>query len=317
MTTQLISRFGTGFLRTEIYRHGDAHLWVRRPGPHRGRPFRHVSPQAGTAIAAVPTGPVVWRLPQESGGEIRLYRAPGETSAANLAIGSSGDPEWERLRRVLCNTGRALRAVHIGVSGELAAEPPPGPSRLARWLRSGRGPGGAVRFHETARRRLGSRRWERALSWCEPHSGATRFLHGAPSLGCLVLGPVTGNAALLCGEELARGPAESDVGWLLGELVELRLIGETVPALRRLSEQAEGAAAALLRGYDAPLDTGLLGRVAVTRVFTHAHDFAAYVGWADELTNYADHLVRLIDEQGGPAVPADDRQLLKSGSGDN
>lgn len=317
MTTQLISRFGTGFLRTEIYRHGDAHLWVRRAGPHRDRPFHHMSPRAGTAIAAVPTGPVDWRLPEESGGEIRLYRAPGETSAANLAIGSSGDPEWERLRRVLCNTGRALRAVHIGVSGELAAEPPPGPSRLARWLRSGRGPGGAVRFHETARRRLGSRRWERALSWCEPHPDATRFLHGAPSLGCLVLGPVTGNAALLSGEELARGPAESDVGWLLGELVELRLIGETVPALRRLSEQAEAAAAALLRGYDAPLDTGLLGRVATTRVFTHAHDFAAYVGWADELANYADYLVRLVDEQGGPAVPAGDRQLLKSGSGDN
>ncbi|MBB2744751.1 UNVERIFIED_ORG: hypothetical protein FHR35_004600 [Microbispora rosea subsp. rosea] len=316
MTPQLVSRFGTGFLRTEIYRHGDAHLWVRRPGPQRGRPFHPVSPRVSKAVAAVPTGPVVWRLPEES-GEIRRYRAPGETSAANLALGTSGDPEWERLRRVLCNTGRALRAVHIGVSGELATEPPPGPSRLARWLRSGRGPGGAGRFHETARLRLGSRRWERALSWCEPHPGATRFLHGAPSLGCIVVGPVTGNAALLAGEELARGPAESDVGWLLGELLELRLIGETVPGLKRLSEQAGAAAAALLCGYDAPLDAGLLGRVAAVRVFTHAHDFAAYVGWADELTTYADHLVRLIDEQGGPAVPADHRQLLESGPGDN
>ncbi|WP_349345454.1 hypothetical protein [Streptomyces rapamycinicus] len=111
--------------------------------------------------------------------------------------------------------------------------------------------------------------------------------------------------ALLIGEELARGPAEYDVGWLLGELAELRLLALARTGDDQSVSACEEAARHLLRGYGGDhLDPVPLGRVAALRVLTHAHDYAAYVAWTAELSDYLDVIAALLDAEGAPAVPA-------------
>jgi hypothetical protein len=296
--TGLVARFATGYLETEIYRDRGAYLWVRRAGPDRDEPFRAVSPRIAEAIAAVPTGPVAWCLP-ESDSPVRRYRAPGARPVADIALTQESPAVSERLYGMLRNTGRALRAVHDALTPEPTAEPPPGPSRLATWMAGGLGSAAAARLREAALRRLGDRRWERVRSWNKTNGSADRFLHGAPGLGGIVPGRDLDAGVLLSGEELARGPAELDVGWLLGDLAELRALGTAIPALAWMSDRATAGTSAVLDGYGPGLDPAALGRVATQRVFTHVHDFAAFVGWQDQLLVYLDLLAGLIDDQDG------------------
>lgn len=117
-------------------------------------------------------------------------------------------------------------------------------------------------------------------------------MHGAPSTASLV--PArhhSGMGHLLIGEDLAVGPAEFDVGWPVGELVELR---------ERAARRGDASAAerhgalidAFLSGYPRRVAGAAVGRVAALRFLTHLHDFAAYVGWHDtlpaDLTTVAD-----------------------------
>jgi hypothetical protein len=92
---------------------------------------------------------------------------------------------------------------------------------------------------------------------------------------------------------VAVGPPEYDVAWLLGELRELRLLHFTAEEQRAACGVAETA---LLDGYGtAGLDFPALRRLTAVRVATHAHDYAAYVGWTDQLVRYADAVALLVD----------------------
>jgi hypothetical protein len=127
------------------------------------------------------------------------------------------------------------------------------------------------------------------------------LLHGAPSLGLIVPSVSPGNCALLSGEDLARGPAAFDLGWLLGELAEMR--ATNVRGIGGLPDDRSGPLArALLDGYGPPGDSVTTGRAATVRVFTHAHDYAAFVGWHDHVTDYLDIIADLIDEDGSSAT---------------
>lgn len=134
------------------------------------------------------------------------------------------------------------------------------------------------------------------------------LLHGAPSLGWLVPTPWCGGAVLLTGEEVTVGEPAGDLGWLLGELAELR--GAAARGLGGAARHRPGdftePARALLEGYLGPgphpaLPEGT-ARHATLRLATHMHDYAAYVGWHDDLTAYADLLAEFLDAHGEPAL---------------
>lgn len=106
-------------------------------------------------------------------------------------------------------------------------------------------------------------------------------------------GPPGGH--LLTGEESGLGPPAWDIGWLLGELVELEaaaghpgsgVADVAYPELRRhvLASYGPGR-----------LDAAEVGRYAAVRLLLHAHDFAAYVGTAAPLAGYLALLPPLVD----------------------
>ncbi|MFC4465300.1 hypothetical protein ACFPH6_12245 [Streptomyces xiangluensis] len=305
-----VEQFATGFQRTSVHRVDHGYVLVRRPGSHRPTPLEPPHPEALAALRALRTAEMRLVLPVAVDDALH-YRVPGTGVAAKLSVpGDCGIPN-AHVASALHGTGAALRQLHAEVPVSVARAGPPGPARLAAWLQSERppaGPGAAGALHSVALRRLGSERWRRVLDWCEElAAGHARdvFLHGAPSLGSIVVSPQFPHGWLMIGEDLARGPADHDLGWLLGEFVEWRMtLHRPVPAqVPPMDPEAyEAAHAALLKGYGPLSDPVAAGRAAVLRVFTHAHDFAAYMGWHEELFEYTAKIAELIDDEGTRAI---------------
>ncbi|MFD3520650.1 hypothetical protein [Streptomyces sp. NPDC058653] len=178
------------------------------------------------------------------------------------------------------------------------------------------GPGGQL--WALARGRLGARLWERLGDWAEaarqpPGRGGVVLLHGAPSTGWLVPSPAGDHSVLLTGEEVTGGDPALDLGWILGELHELRSA-----ATRGLGAAGQGppvdypaAARALLAGYlhteESPEDLGPAlppgtARAATLRLAVHMRDFASFVGWHEDLRHYADLLAETLDADGEPTL---------------
>lgn len=285
-----VDEFGTRFVQTRVGDLGEGRfVWERRAGESRGHPLSGPSDAARAAVAAADAPGVRLVLPMAAGDMLR-YALPGAFSAARLL--RSADPAVADLvRAALAGTGAALRRLHAAAVPADVPRGPPAISRLSGWLAA---PDGDLA--PPARRRLGRGRWARAQDWCDgqPGPGGDVLLHGAPSLGLLVPSPQRAVAGLITGEDLARGRAELDLGWLLGELVELehaarRGLGSAVPG------DYAGFTAALLNGYGAEPAGAATRRVAALRVLTHAHDYAAYVGWHDDLLAYLDIVAELLD----------------------
>ncbi|RST21050.1 hypothetical protein EF908_24120 [Streptomyces sp. WAC04770] len=315
-----VDAFGTGYLVTRVLRHTEGGwLWIRRPGERRPVPFTPVPPAFRAAVTALPEPEVRLSLGAPAGTD-RLYSAPGPAAVGHRMLGAGPDTDWSAVEQLLAGTGRLLRALHsCGPAADaLPAAPPPGAARLAGWLveRPADGPAGAL--YTAARQRLGALRLACVLDWSEDagEPGPTPVaLHGGTSVGSLVPGegPYADTGALLAGEELARGPASYDVGWLLGELAELRR-HHLDRGDREAAAHCTGAGLAFLRGYDdRALDRKALGRTATLRILTHAHDFAAYVGWASQLLGLLDLVADLVDTDGLAALP--DNDLPDNGNG--
>ncbi|MES5818204.1 hypothetical protein [Streptomyces sp. RG80] len=318
--TDLLMAYGTAFHGTRIHRRGASYEWVRHPGPLRREPFTPVTPEVRAAVEALRTGAARLTLGTPD-GPARRYPVSGLNPLGTLLLTGPDDETRVAMDRLLHATGRALHTLHTGVPDtDGAARGPAGVGRLAVWLRGGQGPQHAPRLFETVRERLGAERCERVLAWCAetgPDHPDAVFLHGGVSLGALIpdpapdpdTGPPTGAArlgvtgTLLIGEDLARGPAEYDVGWLLGELAEFRLLPQGSPAPDAADRLLESGRR-FLTGYGpSRLSLTAVGRVATLRILTHAHDFAAYVGWHDQLPVYADLVADLLDSDGAAALP--------------
>jgi hypothetical protein len=305
---RLVDSFATGYQRTAVHRLGDGtFLWVRSAGADRPVPLVGPGPPARQRLAALRSAGVRVVLPEEAPGAL-LYAAHGADSAAKLLWADLPPARRDRLTTALHDTGRLLRTLHDApdtgaAPGEATGRTgPPGPARLAAWMDTGTGPRAAAQLHGVLRARFGPRRWDAVRSWCaelaEPAPGDV-LLHGAPSTGSLVVGDQLDEAAdsvLLTGEDLAPGPAAFDLGWLLGEFLELRMTAARKGARARplLTELPT----ALLDGYGSAGDPVATGRAAVLRIVTHAHDFAAYMGWHPELGLYADALPAYVDSDG-------------------
>lgn len=299
----LIDQFATGYQRTEVYQSPQhAFRWVRTPGTDRCTPPATPGSDAAGALAPLRAGSVRLSMPRAIGGTLH-YTAPGAASVAKLLLGAvtAGDRRW--LAPILHETGRLLRMLHTDTRSSLAPRTgPPGPARLAAWMDSGTGPRAAGLLHSEMHRGLGTERWMIVRAWCRSLTATPAqecLLHGAVSTGSLIPGTGPGEAVLLAGEEIARGPAEFDVGWLLGEFLEFRLIaaheGHAMPLLTELP-------AVFLSGYKTPPARSAIGRAAVLRVMTHAHDFAAYVGWHPQLALFIAALPGYIDTEGRAAL---------------
>ncbi|MGV2917610.1 phosphotransferase [Streptomyces alfalfae] len=245
-------------------------------------------------------------LPTPVGGTLHYHALPGAETVAKASVEPGCTLSPVNVAAALLGAGEALRLLHATMPTTDVGRRIPGPTRLAAWMRDGQGPRSAPALHPIMLRYLGGARWDRALAWCaaldEPSPGEV-FLHGAPSLGSIVVGRKPSRAALLMGEDITRGPADFDLGWLLGEFVEWRMVLDHPVRGRRMDQELYRATvAALLDGYGPQDDPQTAGRAAVLRLLTHVHDFAAYVGWHPELLDYVAKIAELIDCEGASAL---------------
>lgn len=328
-----VREYGTRYLRITVRYHGDAGFsWLRTPGPAHTRPQRLPPVAVGAALRRVDTavgdteegrrgarlalgewadGPA----PDRAARPGVRYRVPGAVSVARLL--PSGDDTAFRLSvSALADAGRTLRRLHRE-PWEFPERPPhPGIRRLRAWILGEETGPDATRLRAHARTRLGPSRWARLTDWSEaanePSGGGDAvLLHGAPSTGWLVPSPAGGHAALLTGEEVTGGDPALDLGWILGELHELRSA-----AARGLGAAGQGppvdypaAARALLAGYTdgagaagAPALPPGTARAATLRLAVHMRDFASFVGWHEDLHHYCDLLAETLTEDGAPAL---------------
>ncbi|GAA1435946.1 hypothetical protein GCM10009601_62780 [Streptomyces thermospinosisporus] len=188
---QLVEEFGTGYQRTAVYRTDSGYLWVRSPGPDRPGGMVESGPELRAALTAHTPRGMALRL-AEKADESLVYRVEGCKTAARVALGQQGGADrGERLASAAHATGRSLAGLHADVPVTAAEASPPALSRVIRWMSTEQGPRGAAALHGVLYTYLGSARWRRVLRWCqefaEPGHAGTVLLHGAPSLGSVVL----------------------------------------------------------------------------------------------------------------------------------
>ncbi|MGW7822755.1 hypothetical protein ACWGLF_32645 [Streptomyces puniciscabiei] len=305
MTERIVRQFETGYQRTLITVDADGNHTLRRyAGRDRVTPPRTPSPAISRALAGLSDGEVRTVLPGAESGDAVSYRVPGSVSAAGMALASPEGETVQHLSSVLAAVGRLLRRIQSAAPAAATTAVPAGPARALAWLRSGDGPRAAATLHGEMREVLGRRRWDSLMGWCEEftrHSSGDSLLHGAAGMGHVVLAPQPPAAALLVGEDIARGPADFDAGWLLGELLELKFLADAQGVERDFLGPVR---IAFLDGLGGLQDPAGAGRAAVLRVLVHAHDFAAYMGWHPELRVHIKALPDLIDS-GGDGITTD------------
>ncbi|MGN5381201.1 hypothetical protein ACQ4WX_40795 [Streptomyces lasalocidi] len=163
----------------------------------------------------------------------------------------------------------------------------------------------APAFHTILRDGLGTQRWSKLTAYA--HEATSQSGHLTVVIGWATLGSLitvddpepTPPVALLCGPEGALAAPEIDLGCALGELHE---IAASLTARAMPSHRVTAWRDALLNGYGTPLDTARTARTAVVRIATHAHDFAAYVGFHTELHTYVGMLADLLDNEGTQTI---------------
>jgi hypothetical protein len=306
---QLLSDFRTGFLTTRISQTSTgSFLWQHTPGPNRDQPFPTM-PQAFINVLSRATNPALaWLAPLSATPSELLWETDGQYSlAAALEADTHTDQQIETIGAQL---GTQLRQFHDLTRGQSPEEHQntyphrhPGLTRLHTWLATGRGPRAASAFHYRLRSQLGSRRWDH-LNQLTHHmlnpgsNDPTRALHGWFSLGSIVVSEEPGTTAcsILSGPDTCWGRPEIDIACFVGELIEYRLAtqrkGITWPILDRLQH-------AFLTHYGtgADADTQTIAAGSLLRVATHAHDYASYVGWSDQLHSYVPMLTELLDDE--------------------
>ncbi|MCO5971639.1 phosphotransferase [Actinoallomurus soli] len=299
----VIAAYGTDLMRTCVLDLGDAGFaWIRSPGPAMATPLPAPPASVRDLISRLPRDAVRPALPERVQDGVR-YDAPGPVSLAGALL-TGDDPARTGAAPLLRSVGRTLRRVHESpVPADVAARPPRGPARLAERLSAKDEVGRTARLRTLIDEVLGADRLCRVSTWCEGlmrTEGAPVLLHGGPSLGALVPDRSDpGRGALFTGEDVTPGPWTFDLGWLLGEILEL---GVGLRAVRPGTPPPGDLARALFAGYGrSPVPS--VGRAAAVRILTHAYDFAAFAGWHEESLRRSLTLVAdLIDSDGAAAL---------------
>ncbi|MFI9078338.1 flavoprotein [Streptomyces sioyaensis] len=282
--------FGTGLLRTTIRDlPAGGRRWRREPGPLAPAPFEPAGGEEYRLLAGIGDLGGARLALSTAEGPARLYDVPGEVSAAHLLLHDGPSAE---LAKPLHDLGRLLRAVHdLTPPAAPRAGTSRGLARLDAWLTGRAAAPRAACAQGQLRRSLGEERWARVLNW---HARAvdnpdTVLAHGAAGLGSLVLDRASDSIDLLTGEDVCRAPWYVDLGWVVGELVELQWqVGGDKGAWQSLTD-------ALFEGYGRDLGSRWK-EVAALRILLHVHDIAAYLDDYDHgFDHYCGFLRFLVD----------------------
>lgn len=321
--SEIVASFGTGFVLTTIVRCGEGdYRWTRRPGPRRGGTMPVLDPVVLAAVRTAAPGRVRLTLPERGDGSGVTYRTDRSRPVAAMFLGSGsrsgpesipgsggvGGDAGQIVADTFAETGATLAKLHAVPLPRAGLPSPEGPRRLLSWLLTGQGPGAAPDLRHHAAKILGHARIDTVAAWCAPAEGPRVLLHGAPSQGILL--PVTPDrdGHLLIGEDLAAGPPESDVGWLIGELVEFRELARRFGHGAFRDGDHDAFIVRVLDGYPAALDLAAVGRAAALRFLSHVHDFAAYVKWHNLLLDYLELVAGVVDAaDAGRLLPSPSR----------
>lgn len=290
----------TGYLDTEIRSRvaggisAERYRWSFGPGIDRTEPLRTASAGVRSAIDDLTDiGPCRLSLSWID-GDRRHHLAPGRASLA-AHIGRRDSTASRRdLTQAASGLGSLLR--RLGRVDTPAAEElptPSGPRRLAHWLRTGDGPWAAGVMHDRLISLLGSTRVDEIISWID-EMPLERLVHGRAGLAATVVSESAAPAALLTGDEIACGPADFDMAWVLGEFLVTEHMVRYAPddAATRQRELITACRDAFLIGYGPARDLVSAGRTTTLRVLLELHDFAAYQDrQLDELAVQAAELV--------------------------
>ncbi|MFC9127684.1 hypothetical protein ACFT4A_12625 [Streptomyces sp. NPDC057099] len=278
-----VTSYGTGLLTTEVRSVPGGYEWLRAPGPAAPAPFRPATDDLRRLCEDIGEHEGVRLVVGTETEAGRRYPAGHHESVAHYLLigGPSAVPGGApALRRALRGTGALLAALHRAPVPATALEPGParGLLRLWGWLTEGTG-AAAFAAHDGVHDVL--------RDWCARALGAGGdgragagddrdpllppvLSHGAPGLGSLVLDPRDGAAVLLTGEDLCLAPWPFDLGWITGELAEMRWAhgGDPTEWQRLLGALAEG--------YGRGPGDAQGRRWAALRIALHAHDTLAY-----------------------------------------
>ncbi|MFD7450930.1 hypothetical protein [Kitasatospora sp. NPDC059827] len=101
---------------------------------------------------------------------------------------------------------------------------------------------------------------------------------------------------IMLGPERSHGPEGFDLGWLLGELLELHWLAASAGKVPR---HAHAEIAHTLTAAHGPVpEVSTVAHAAVLRILTHMHDHAAYVAWNEEFSDYFGLIAELVDHDG-------------------
>lgn len=286
---------GTGLRRHAVLtaEQTGRYAWIRWPGPQAPCPFTTLPPELCDRLAGVRTPAGSRATAGEPWHGARRYLLPSPRSIAEELITSRGLRPAEHATK-MAELGALVRRLHDRLP-PVATAPPPALDRLREWLD---GPAlfevhGATR--SVVRARLGEDRWSLLASWLEQLSAPTAapvLAHGWLGLGQCAGDPSRIRVELILGEDVGSGPWQLDVGWLAGQLLELRHFLASPASAPQFDELL----AAWFDGYGRRPDEHV-HRAAVLDVALHVHDFSAYFRVAEgEPAGWADLLVRLIDE---------------------
>ncbi|WP_333736245.1 phosphotransferase [Streptomyces sp. IBSBF 2806] len=288
LTGSPVTTYGTGLLSTQIYPAVDSgYLWRRQPGPLAPDGFVLPSLDLADRATVSANDHRLVTAPAEPDGA-RIYRVAGKDSLAAHLLRFGPGPE---AAHALHAVGALLARLHaVPADATVPSGPPRGWLRLRKWLAEEHGPTAAP-AGELLRSQLGEQRWRTLQTWCDEALSDrqhTVICHGAPSLGGVVF-TLTGPIEVLTGEDLCLAPWSTDLGWLIGELIELSWTCGGDP------QAWQALLASLYSGYGKDLGQRW-NRAAALRITLHLHDFSTYVAWRpNEVRRYAGFLRFLID----------------------
>lgn len=299
---EVVGLFLTGYLDTEVRRRSHESLahegfrWSFAPGSDRQSPLRLLSPQLRHIIGDLPALDACDISVGWADGDRRHHVAPGRATLSAYLAHPLDQTQRRAVLTAAAGLGAALRQlaeIDISQADDLAL--PAGPQRLARWLRSGDGPWGAGVMHDRLTARLGASRVDEILCWID-ELPRERVVHGRSGLGATVLSESNAPCALLLGDEIAVGPRDFDISWVLGEL----LIADHLAEGRHPHEAARARALivdcrdAVLVAHGPTKDLVAAGRMTAMRVLLELHDSAAYLD--RQLTDLAARAAEIVDD---------------------
>jgi aminoglycoside phosphotransferase (APT) family kinase protein len=278
-----IAEFGTRLRTTRLVEDRDGavveHLWLA--------PWPSILDSTGRDAARTLLADSALALPSCSEEGVRTYRVPG---LLTMTTAVTRAPELasvllEALGDVLATLRERSRARPDLVSA-LPAVPPPRVAKMVRTLRCSDASPDVAAFAEAARAALRPAGEAALGAQIDVLTGGRAddvLVHGELSLGNAFFDAQGRSLAIVGADGICHGHAACDVGWVLGELHELRVVhapgSETLDADVLAGLEATFLRACRLEDHEARLARTLVA----TRLLVHAHDYAAYVAWHEDV----------------------------------